>query len=206
MMALFGSVAHAPLAVMLMVAEMTGNLSMLAPAMVAVGLATFVVGTRTIYRSQLATRADSPAQQFRFALPLLAAVPVGGAARQARVVLRGDDTVQNARMRIESAGVPGAPVVGRDGIVLGMIDLDTLHWQPTTTLSVTRRSSGSRSSARTMASTMPLATWQITVAPGRQWSQAGVSRGSCRCGMRWRRIARRSAGMFGRFEGSGPVA
>ena len=44
MMALFGSVAHAPLAVMLMVAEMTGNLSMLAPAMVAVGLATFVVG------------------------------------------------------------------------------------------------------------------------------------------------------------------
>jgi len=32
MMALFGSVAHAPLAVMLMVAEMTGNLPMLAPA------------------------------------------------------------------------------------------------------------------------------------------------------------------------------
>ena len=31
MMALFGSIAHAPLAVMLMVAEMTGNLSMLAP-------------------------------------------------------------------------------------------------------------------------------------------------------------------------------
>ena len=32
MMALFGGIAHAPLAVMLMVAEMTGNLSMLAPA------------------------------------------------------------------------------------------------------------------------------------------------------------------------------
>src|SRR5699024_5752177 len=36
MMACFGSIAHAPLAVMLMVAEMTGNLSLLAPAMVAV--------------------------------------------------------------------------------------------------------------------------------------------------------------------------
>ena len=82
MMALFGSVAHAPLAVMLMVAEMTGNLSMLAPAMVAVGLAMFVVGGRSIYSSQLGTRADSPAHRFRFALPLLAAVPVGGAARQ----------------------------------------------------------------------------------------------------------------------------
>ena len=127
MMALFGSVAHAPLAVMLMVAEMTGNLSMLAPAMVAVGLATFVVGSRTIYRSQLATRADSPAQQFRFALPLLAAVPVGGAARQARLVIVADDRVRDARTRIETAGVPGAPVIGRDGMVLGMIDLDALQ-------------------------------------------------------------------------------
>jgi H+/Cl- antiporter ClcA/CBS domain-containing protein len=127
MMALFGSVAHAPLAVMLMVAEMTGNLSMLAPAMVAVGLATFVVGSRTIYRSQLATRADSPAQQFRFALPLLAAIPVGGATRQARLVIVADDTVRDARTRIEMAGVPGAPVIGRDGMVLGMIDLDALQ-------------------------------------------------------------------------------
>src|SRR5437763_5582182 len=32
MMAMFGGIAHAPLAVMLMVAEMTGNLSLLAPA------------------------------------------------------------------------------------------------------------------------------------------------------------------------------
>jgi CBS domain-containing protein len=126
MMALFGSVAHAPLAVMLMVAEMTGNLSMLAPAMVAVGLATFVVGTRTIYRSQLATRADSPSQRFRFALPLLAAVPVGGAARQARLVVGADETVAAARTRIQAAGVPGAPVVDDDGMVLGMVDLDVL--------------------------------------------------------------------------------
>ena len=122
MMALFGSVAHAPLAVMLMVAEMTGNLSMLAPAMVAVGLATFVVGTRTIYRSQLATRADSPAQRYRVAMPLLASVPVGDAARQARLVVRTDDTVATARFRIEAAGVPGAPVVDADGTLIGMID------------------------------------------------------------------------------------
>jgi H+/Cl- antiporter ClcA len=130
MMALFGSVAHAPLAVMLMVAEMTGNLSMLAPAMVAVGLATFVVGSRTIYRSQLATRADSPAQQFRFALPLLGAVPVGGAARQARVVIRTDETVSVARSRVVAGAVPGAPVVDSEGLVVGMVDLDALQAAP----------------------------------------------------------------------------
>ncbi len=130
MMALFGSVAHAPLAVMLMVAEMTGNLSMLAPAMVAVGLATFVVGSRTIYRSQLVTRADSPAHRFRFAMPLLAAVPVGDAVRQTRLVLRVDDTVATARTRMEAIGVPGAPVVSRDGTVLGLIDRESLRGLP----------------------------------------------------------------------------
>ena len=130
MMALFGSVAHAPLAVMLMVAEMTGNLSMLAPAMVAVGLATFVVGSRSIYRSQLATRADSPAHRFRFAMPLLAAVPVGDAVRQARMVVRADDTVAAARARMEAIGVPGAPVVGADGSVQGVADLASLQTLP----------------------------------------------------------------------------
>jgi CIC family chloride channel protein len=127
MMALFGSVAHAPLAVMLMVAEMTGNLSMLAPAMVAVGLATFVVGDRSIYRSQLATRADSPAHRFRFAMPLLAAVPVGDAARQARVVVRAGDLLAEALERMDAAAVPGAPVLDRDGLVAGVVDADRLR-------------------------------------------------------------------------------
>jgi chloride channel protein, CIC family len=126
MMALFGSVAHAPLAVMLMVAEMTGNLSMLAPAMVAVGLATFVVGNKSIYSSQLATRAESPAHRFRFAMPLLAAVPVGDAARSARVVVSITDTVGAARARMEAFGAPGAPVLGRDGTVLGLVDMEDL--------------------------------------------------------------------------------
>ncbi len=126
MMALFGSVAHAPLAVMLMVAEMTGNLSMLAPAMVAVGVAMLVVGSRTIYRSQLATKADSPAHRFRFAMPLLAAVPVGDAARQPRLVLRSDQTVAAARAGLAAAEVPGAPVVSEDGTLVGLVDAEGL--------------------------------------------------------------------------------
>ena len=127
MMALFGSVAHAPLAVMLMVAEMTGNLSMLAPAMVAVGLATFVVGEKSIYRSQLASRADSPAHRFRFAMPLLAAVPVGDAARQARIAVHADDKAGDALARLQAAGVPGAPVIGADQRVVGVIELAILE-------------------------------------------------------------------------------
>lgn len=61
MIACFGAIAHAPLGVMLMVAEMTGNLSLLAPAMIAVAIATLVVGERTIYVNQLEDRLESRA-------------------------------------------------------------------------------------------------------------------------------------------------
>jgi CIC family chloride channel protein len=126
MMALFGSIAHAPLAVMLMVAEMTDSLSMLAPAMLAIGVASLIVGDRTIYASQLRSRAESPAHQFRFALPLMAAIPAGDAARAPRLVLSVADTVAAARERLIAVGLPGAPVVDRDGSLRGSVSLDDL--------------------------------------------------------------------------------
>ena len=126
MMALFGSVAHAPLAVMLMVAEMTDSLAMLGPAMLAIGVATLVVGDRTMYASQLRSRADSPAHRFRFALPLMASIPAGDAIRAPRAILRTSESIGTARARLEAAEVPGAPVLDADGTVRGSVDLATL--------------------------------------------------------------------------------
>lgn len=127
MMATFGSIAHAPLAVMLMVAEMTGNLTMLAPAMLAIGIAMMVVGTKSIYASQLKDRAESPAHQFRFAMPLLASIPAGDAARSPRLVLRPDEPVAHAVERLHEAMLPGAPVVDRGGLLRGTVELDVLE-------------------------------------------------------------------------------
>jgi CIC family chloride channel protein len=81
MIAMFGGIAHAPLAMMLMVAEMTGNLSLLAPAMIAVALSTALVGDNTIYTSQLPTRADSRSHRTRLSFPLLSSLTVREAAR-----------------------------------------------------------------------------------------------------------------------------
>jgi H+/Cl- antiporter ClcA len=127
MMALFGSVAHAPLAVMLMVAEMTDNLAMLAPAMIAVGLATLIVGDRTMYRSQLRSRAESPAHRFRFALPLMASIPAGDAARAPKLVLRSDSRAVEAGARLAAANLPGAPVVDPDGSFRGTVSVTALE-------------------------------------------------------------------------------
>jgi H+/Cl- antiporter ClcA len=121
MMVLFGSIAHAPIAVMLMVAEMTGNLGMLAPAMIAVGVAAFIVGDRSIYRSQLATRADSPAHRYRFAMPLLSQLSVADAMRRPRLVLEARLSGEAAAERLAAERVSGAPVVDRDGRFIGTV-------------------------------------------------------------------------------------
>ena len=123
MMCCFGSISRAPLAVMLMVAEMTGSLSILAPAMIAVGLAWFIVrrGDETIYRSQLRSRADSPAQRLLTGMPVLSSVPVGDAMAPLPVVIPGGTSTAAACRRLEQAGLAGAPVVDDQGRFEGTV-------------------------------------------------------------------------------------
>ncbi|HSE45922.1 MAG TPA: chloride channel protein, partial [Gemmatimonadales bacterium] len=113
MIALFGSVAHAPLAMLLMVGEMTGNLSLLAPAMVAVAVATLVVGETTIYTSQVPTRADSPAHRHRFAFPLLTSLPSGRAVTPVASV-PGTATPSEA-LQLMEAGQARYSLIDHDG-------------------------------------------------------------------------------------------
>lgn len=121
MVACFGAIAHAPLAVILMVAEMTGSLSLLVPAMIAIALAVLVVGDATIYRSQLRNRAESPAHRFAFALPLSATVPVSEAMSAPRLLISSDWPASQALAELENAGLPGGPVVDGEGRWRGIV-------------------------------------------------------------------------------------
>jgi CIC family chloride channel protein len=113
MMACFGGISRAPLAVMLMVAEMTGSLSILTPAMVAVGLSWLIVRRNddTIYRSQLKSRADAPAQRILAGLPLLGAIPTTRAMATPRVIISSDMATTTAKRALEDANLNGAPVI-----------------------------------------------------------------------------------------------
>lgn len=130
MMALFGGIAHAPLAVMLMVAEMTGNLSLLAPAMLAVGLAYLVVGNHTIYTSQLDTRADSPNHRMRMRFPLLSSLTVRDTRSSTPVTVREDSSAADAAAIIDSVAPYGVPVVDSAGTLLGVITAADLRVVP----------------------------------------------------------------------------
>lgn len=121
MIACFGSVAHAPLGLMLMVAEMTGSLALLPPAMVAIGLAALIVGDNSIYESQLRSRAEAPAHRAAFGLPLLSSVTVAEVMTPPRLALPEASPADVARGLLQDRRVPGAPVVGEDGRFIGVL-------------------------------------------------------------------------------------
>jgi CIC family chloride channel protein len=121
MMALFGGIARAPLAVMLMVAEMTGNLSLLAPAMIAVSLSYLIIGKHTIYTSQVDTRADSPAHRLQFSFPLLSMLTVRQAMVPASVQLREGQTLAEAIILLTENDLRGAPVLSEEGMLRGVL-------------------------------------------------------------------------------------
>jgi H+/Cl- antiporter ClcA/CBS domain-containing protein len=129
MMACFGSISRAPLAVMLMVAEMTGTLSLIVPAMLAVGLATLIVRRNddTIYRSQLRSRAESPAHRILTGLPLLAIVTASQAMAPARCVLAEPGKRSAFLAQMEEGEVSAAPLVDPQGHYVGVVTMRALQ-------------------------------------------------------------------------------
>ncbi|MDH4113206.1 MAG: chloride channel protein [Actinomycetota bacterium] len=127
MTACFGSVAHAPLAMILMVAEMTGTLELVLPAMVAIGLATLIVGDRSIYEHQLKDRKASPGHRFRSAMPLLASVPVTTSMERATLTIDAGLSAEEARLALSAVDAHEAPVVDGRTAYVGALTLEALE-------------------------------------------------------------------------------
>jgi CIC family chloride channel protein len=126
MVALFGGVGRVPIAVILMVSEMTGTLSLLAPSMVAVVISYFVVGPKyTIYRSQVAKRSDSPAHRGEYNVPLLTKIFVSDAMNQNVLTLSPSDSVAIAYQTMLDKGFRGIPVV-QDEKTVGIVTMSDL--------------------------------------------------------------------------------
>jgi CBS domain-containing protein len=114
---------------MLMVAEMTGTLSLIVPAMLAVGLATLIVRRNddTIYRSQLRSRAESPAHRILTGLPLLAMVTASQAMAPARCLLVEPGDSATFQTQMEQDEVSAAPLVDPQGHYVGVVTMEALQ-------------------------------------------------------------------------------
>ncbi len=117
MAALFGGIAKAPIAVILMVAEMTNEFSMIIPAMLAVTVAYLVTQNVRIYAAQVMTRADSPAHRAEYVVPLIQTVSVADAMRSNVSSVSPADAITEADQRMLQQGARGLPVIEKGELV-----------------------------------------------------------------------------------------
>uniref|UniRef100_A0A7J3ZL46 CBS domain-containing protein n=1 Tax=Fervidicoccus fontis TaxID=683846 RepID=A0A7J3ZL46_9CREN len=124
MTALLAGSSKTPLAGMLIVSEMTGDLALLFPAMVAVFVSYVVSGKTSIYREQVETRADSPAHAPLLTTRILSKIRVWEAATKNVVTLAPHNTVAEVLALIRKTGHMGYPVVGEDGRLIGIVTFE----------------------------------------------------------------------------------
>ncbi|WP_312708788.1 chloride channel protein [Aciditerrimonas ferrireducens] len=129
MMCCLGAAARVPLAITVMVAEMTSSVGVVAPALLAVGLATLLIRQLdlSLIDAQLGSRDDLPARRLATALPLLETQRVDDCLQPPSLVLPGSTTATQARAALADQHLPGAPVVDEQGRFVGVLDLAQLE-------------------------------------------------------------------------------
>lgn len=128
MIALFGGIANAPIAVMMMVVEMTADFSLLVPAMGAVALSFVLTGDETIFRQQVETRAQSPAHRGEYRIEILQDITAGEVMMPAEslVSLNPEEECKKVLELIDDTGHTGFPVIADDHLV-GIVTIGDLR-------------------------------------------------------------------------------
>ncbi len=129
MAAFFGAISKTPLAMILLVTEMSGELSLIAPAMVAAMVAYVVTGDASVYHGQVATRLDSPAHRDDYALPLMQRVTVretlDAVGALAPPVVASDMALAAASAVLRESGATAA-LAHEDSRIVGIVTLTDL--------------------------------------------------------------------------------
>ncbi len=124
MMALFGGIAKAPLAIMIMVSEMTSSYSLLAPCMLSVAVAYVLTGRSYIYEHQVNSKADSPAHKHEYSVPYLKKVKIKDA--MVTHIITGSPNMSLTQIAdlIKSNGIEAVPIVSNGSLVGIIANLD----------------------------------------------------------------------------------
>jgi CIC family chloride channel protein len=122
MIALFGAIANAPIAVLIMVVEMVGSFTLLVPAMGAVAVSKLFLGDTTIFRAQVPTKAQSGAHRGEYDRETLERILVRDAMIPGEAVITFSPSDELAKVLdfTASTGHTGFPVL-EDGRLVGII-------------------------------------------------------------------------------------
>ncbi|MEN6609456.1 MAG: chloride channel protein [Methanoregulaceae archaeon] len=131
MISLFGAVANAPIAVLIMVVEMVGSITILIPAMAAVAVSNLLKGEKTIFREQVPTKAQSNAHRGEYDRETLEGMFIRDAMtpREAIVALSPSDEPAKVIDLMAKTGHNGFPILEDDRLV-GIVtnqDISAIH-------------------------------------------------------------------------------
>lgn len=130
MLAFFGSVSKAPIAVIVMVVEMTGTESLLVPAMMAIFIAYYVAGPFQLYSEQVPSRLASPAHTTEYFASFLEHVPIRSMLQPAPSPIAPGATILDAQFQMTRSPVQLLPVQDA-GKALGELRLGDILDVPT---------------------------------------------------------------------------
>ncbi len=125
MIAFFGGISKAPLSVIIMGTEMTESYALFLPLMLATVIAYFISGNSGIYRSQVNTRAESPAHAMEYQRPIMDQVKVYEAYKKDYLYVSPTATLREA-MSILRASRTKSAVVQTDGMLVGYLSLEEI--------------------------------------------------------------------------------
>jgi CIC family chloride channel protein len=125
----FAAAAKTPFSTLIIVSEMTGDYKLLLPALWVVTIAFLVSDEEPLYRSQVKSRALSPAHQGSYVREVLAGLKVSGFLMPgvSPPVLRLDEPLSAVIDRLGACGLPALPVVDDANRLQGMVVLDEVH-------------------------------------------------------------------------------
>ena len=120
MMALFGGIAKVPLAVILMVSEMTQDYTLLVPSMLACIIAYFIATNSYIYENQVPTRADSNAHKAELSVPLLKRIKVADFMKTSVITAPPNSSIEAIVDLMKRKKVDGVPILDK-GKLIGIV-------------------------------------------------------------------------------------
>lgn len=125
----FAGVANAPISTLIMVSELTGNYSLLAPLMLVCVVAMLVMRKNTIYEKQVACRFESPAHLGDFVIDILEGVKVKSLARKGKkpTLIPEEMTLPEILDKIAPAKTTYYPVVDADELMTGIFSMTDIR-------------------------------------------------------------------------------
>lgn len=125
----FAAAAKTPVSTLVIVSEMTGSYDLLLPTLWVCAIAFVLSDQQSLYRSQVESRAVSPAHQGDYVREVLAGLRVNRFLESRRDVptLRPGDRLAEVISRLGESSYHGLPVVDDAGSYVGMVSLNEVH-------------------------------------------------------------------------------